>query len=62
MNDAIKDLLGMKPAVDKSNSSAEMWTFNVGVYVLPFWPKGEATASELDQKYKAPRLVISIQN
>ena len=49
MNDAIKISLGMKPAIDKSNFFSRNVTFNVGVYVLPFWPKGEATAPELDQ-------------
>jgi hypothetical protein len=50
MNDAFRISLGMKPAVDKSNFFSRYITFPVAVYVLPFWPKGEATAEELDQQ------------
>lgn len=50
MNDAFRIALGMKPAVDRSNFFARYVTFPVGVYVLPFWPRGEATATELDQQ------------
>jgi hypothetical protein len=49
MNDAFRIALGMKPAIDKSNFFSRYVTFNVGVYVLPIWPKGEVTAPELDQ-------------
>jgi hypothetical protein len=55
MNDAIKISLGMKPAVDKSTAFSRNVTFNVGVYILPFWPKGEATAPELDQRVKGTK-------
>jgi len=50
MNDAFRIALGMKPAVDASNFFTHNITFPVAVYVLPFWPKGEATAIELDQQ------------
>lgn len=50
MNDAFRIALGMKPAVDTSNFFTHYITFPVAVYVLPFWPKGEATADELDQQ------------
>ena len=50
MNDAFRISLGMKPAVDVSNFFSRNVTFPVAVYVLPFWPKGEATANELDQE------------
>lgn len=55
MNDAMKISLGMKPAVDKSNFFSRNVTFNMGVYVLPFWPKGQWTAPELDQKEKGTK-------
>jgi len=57
MNDAFRIALGMKPAIDKSNFFTHNITFPVAVYVLPFWPKGEATAPELDQQKEgsAPR-------
>ena len=50
MNDAFRISLGMKPAVDTSTFFTHNITFPVAVYVLPFWPRGEATASELDQQ------------
>ncbi len=50
MNDAFRIALGMKPAVDTSNFYTHYIMLPVAVYVLPFWPKGEATASELDQQ------------
>ena len=50
MNDAFRISMGMKPAVDVSNFFARNVTFPVAVYVLPFWPKGETTANELDQE------------
>ena len=50
MNDAFRIALGMKPAVDTSNFFTHNITFPVAVYILPFWPKGEATANELDQQ------------
>jgi hypothetical protein len=50
MNDAIKISLGMKPAIDRSTFFSRHVTFPVGIYIVPFWPKGEATAPELDQK------------
>ena len=50
MNDAFRISLGMKPAVDRSNFFTHNITFPVATYVLPFWPKGEATADELDQQ------------
>jgi hypothetical protein len=50
MNDAMKISLGMKPAIDKSTFYSRNIVFPMGVYILPFWPKGEATAPELDQK------------
>ena len=49
MNDAHKIALGMKPAIDKSNFYTNKIMFPVAVYILPFWPKGEKTAPELDQ-------------
>ena len=52
MNDAFRISLGMKRAVDTSNVFTHYVTFNVAVYMLPFWPKGEATAAELDQNQK----------
>jgi len=50
MNDAFRIALGMKSAVNKSGFFAHYVTFPVAVYMLPFWPKGEATADELDQQ------------
>ncbi len=50
MNDAFRIALGMKPAVNKSNFYTHNIMFPVAVYVLPAWPKGEATADELDQQ------------
>ena len=57
MNDAFRISLGMKPAIDTSNFYTHNIMFPVAVYVLPFWPKGETTAPELDQQQKgsAPR-------
>lgn len=49
MNDAVRIALGMKPAIDKSNFYTSKVMFPVAVYVLPFWPKGEKTAPELEQ-------------
>ena len=49
MNDAIKISLGMKPAVDTSTFYSR-YVMLPAALVLPFWPKGEATAPELDQK------------
>jgi hypothetical protein len=50
MNDAFRIGLGMKPAKDISSFFSRNITFPVGIYLLPFWPKGEATANELDQQ------------
>ena len=50
MNDALKISLGMKPTIVKSNFYNRHILFPIGVYLVPFWPKGEATAPELDQK------------
>jgi hypothetical protein len=50
MNDAFRIALGIKPAADVSGFFSRYITFPIGVYVLPFWPKGEATANELDQQ------------
>ena len=50
MNDAFRIALGMKPAIDKSNFFTHYVMFPAAVYVLPSWPKGEATAPELDQQ------------
>ena len=50
MNDAFRIALGMKPAVDITSFFTRNITFPAAVYVLPFWPKGEATADELDQQ------------
>jgi hypothetical protein len=50
MNDAFKISLGMKAAVNTSNFITHNIVFNVAVYLLPSWPKGEATAPELDQR------------
>ena len=50
MNDAFRIALGMKPAVDVSNFFSRNITFPVAVYVLPFWPKGEAAPVEMDQQ------------
>lgn len=55
MNDAMKIALGMKPAVNKSNFFTHNVTFNVAVYVLPSWPKGEATAPELNQQVEGTK-------
>ena len=55
MNDAIKISLSMKPAVDKSTFFSRNVTFNVGVYLLPVWPKGEATAPELNQNVQGTK-------
>jgi hypothetical protein len=49
MNDAFRISLGMKPAVDKSTFFSRNIMFPVGIYVVPVWPRGEATAPELDQ-------------
>ncbi len=49
MNDAFKIALGMKPTVVKSSFYKHNIMFPVAVYVLPFWPKDEATAPELNQ-------------
>ena len=50
MNDAFKIALGMKPSEVKSSFYKHNIMFPVAVYVLPFWPKGEATAPELNQQ------------
>lgn len=50
MNDAFKLSLGMRESVDTSNFFTHYITFNVAVYVLPQWPRGEKTAPELDQR------------
>ena len=50
MNDAFKISLGMKPSIDTSSFYSHYIMLPVGVYILPFWPKGEATAPELNQK------------
>jgi len=50
MNDAFRISLAMKPATDKSNLFSHYVMFPIAVYVLPAWPKGEATAPELDQQ------------
>ena len=50
MNDAFRISLGMKPAIDKSNFFSHYIMFKAAVYMLPAWPKGEATAPELDQQ------------
>lgn len=49
MNDAFKISLGMKDAVDRSNFFTNKIMFPAAVYVIPSWPKGSATAAELDQ-------------
>jgi hypothetical protein len=50
MNDAFRIALGMKPAIDKSTFFSRNILFPVGIYWIPVWPKGEATAPELDQE------------
>lgn len=50
MNDAFRISLGMKDAIDKSNFYSRNIMFPAAVYLLPAWPKGEATAPELDQQ------------
>ena len=50
MNDAMKISLGMKSSIDTSSFYSHYIMLPVGVYILPFWPKGEATAPELNQK------------
>ena len=45
----------MKESIDTSTPFSHYITFNVAVYVLPFWPKGEATAPELDQRQKGTK-------
>ncbi|MDB5282047.1 MAG: hypothetical protein JWO06_1122 [Bacteroidota bacterium] len=50
MNDAFRISLGMKNAIDTSNFYTNKIMFPVAVYVLPRWPKGEATAPELSQQ------------
>ena len=49
MNDAFKISLGMKPAIVRTSFYRHYIMFPVGVYVVPFWPRGEATAPELNQ-------------
>lgn len=49
MNDALRIALGIKPAIDKSNFFTNKVMFPAAVYVLPFWPKGEMTAPEMQQ-------------
>ncbi len=49
LHDALKIALGMKAAVDTSNFYTHYIMFPVATYLLPFWPKGEKTAPELDQ-------------
>jgi len=49
LHDVLKIALGMKNAVDTSNFYTHYIMFPVAVYVLPFWPKGEKTAPELNQ-------------
>ncbi|MCX6199898.1 MAG: DUF1569 domain-containing protein [Bacteroidetes bacterium] len=49
MNDAFRICLGMKPAIDKSNFLWNKIIFPAAVYVLPGFPKGAATATELNQ-------------
>lgn len=48
MNDAFKIALGMKPAENRSSFFSRHVVFNVAVYVLPFWPKGNATPLEMN--------------
>ena len=55
MNDAFRISLGMKDAIDKSNFYSRNILFRVGVYLLPVWPKGEATAPELDQRQQGSK-------
>jgi hypothetical protein len=55
MNDAIKISLGMKPAIDKSTAFSRYVVFPVGVYILPFWPHGQYTAPELDQRVQGTK-------
>ena len=55
MNDAFRISLGMKPAVDRSTFFSHNVKFPVAVYVLPFWPKGEATAPELNQQQEGSK-------
>lgn len=50
MNDAFKISLGMKEIKDNSNFLWNKIIFPVAVYVLPGFPKGAATAIELDQQ------------
>lgn len=49
MNDAFRLAMGMKEARNTSNFFTNKIMFPVAVYVLPFWPKGSATAPELIQ-------------
>lgn len=49
MNDAVRIALGMKEAKDRSNFYWHYIAFPVAVYVLPAWPKGSATAPEMQQ-------------
>ena len=55
MNDAFRISLGMKAALDRSTFFSRNITFPVAIYVLPFWPKGEATAAELDQQQEGSK-------
>ena len=48
LNEAFRISLGMKKSVDVSNFYTRKIMFPVVVYVLPFWPHGEKTATELD--------------
>ncbi len=48
MNDAFRIALGMKSAVDCSDFFSRNIVFNVAVYVLPVWPRGNATPIEMN--------------
>ncbi len=50
LNDAFRIALGMKEAKDTSNLFTRYIKFPVAAYVLPTWPRGEATAPELAQE------------
>lgn len=55
MNDAFRICLGMKTAIDKSNFLWNKIIFPAAVYVLPGFPKGSATAKELDQQQEGSK-------
>src|SRR5581483_5240670 len=48
MNDAFRISMGMKKSADKSSFYSRNIMFPVAVYLVPFWPKNEKTADEMN--------------